>query len=102
VEDQGDHSDERANDRLSREEPCDAVSTAGVHTTIGRLTDEAPLHAANRTESVTSMQLVVTRPSRLDPWPGFSEPLPDAQDGLNARPIILGPRRRQGFVEEEP
>jgi hypothetical protein len=102
VEDQGDHSDERANDRLSRKEPCDAVGTAGVHTALTRLTDEAPLHATNRTESVTSMQLAVTRPSRLDPLPWLSEPLPDAQNGLNDGPIILGPRRRQGFVEEEP
>jgi hypothetical protein len=67
VEDQGDHSDERANDRLSRKEPCDAIGTASVHTALSRLTDEAPLHATNRTESVTSMQLAVTRPSRLDP-----------------------------------
>lgn len=58
--------------------------------------------ATNRTESVTCMQLAVTRSALLDPLPSLREPFPDAQDGLNVRPIILGPRRRQGFFEEEP
>jgi hypothetical protein len=101
VEDQGDHSHERSDDRLPRKEPCDAVGTGSINATLSSLSDEAPLHAANRTESVTSMQLAVTQPARLDPSPSHSEPLPDAQDGLNARPIILGHRGRHGFVEEE-
>jgi hypothetical protein len=67
VEDQGDHSDERANDRLPRKKPCEAGGAASFNATLSRLSDEAPLHATNRTESVTSMQLAVTQPARLDP-----------------------------------